>query len=194
MVPLMRRTMILTLLSLSLALSLGSIGASATARDADRAPHGLLITYQGWGKLHRGMTAKEAQRTGMVSTKVSRCAAGYQLTKPYAERAFLTWDATKKPWTVRWIVVVGSSDHTREGSHPGTTLAQLRRQHPFLSKVVRGGSLTGQVPSKEDVWVAWVKKPYGTITYHFPYGTRPTKASKVESIVVSKHPVAYYGC
>jgi hypothetical protein len=190
----MRRSVLLALVSLSLLIPLGAAGVSASARDTGRAPSGLLITYRSWGKLHRGMTPKEAQRTGMVSTKLDHCAPGYQLTRPYASRAYLTWNATKKPWTVQWIVVIGPRDHTKEGTHPGTTLAQLRRQHPHLSKVVRAGSLTGQVPQKKDVWVAWVQKPYGTIDYEFPYGVRPKAGSRLDTIMVSRKPAAFYGC
>jgi hypothetical protein len=190
----MRRSVLLALVSLSLLLPLGWVATSASAHDADRTPGGLLITYRGWGRLHRGMTAHEAQRTGMVSTKLDHCAPGYQLTKPYALRGFLTWNTTAKPWTVQWIVVVGKRDHTKEGTHPGTTLRQLRRQHPRLSPVVRAGSLTGQVPSKKDVWVAWVQKPYGTLDYQFPYGPRPKPGSRIDSIVVSRKPAAFYGC
>lgn len=37
------------------------------------------------------------------------------------------------------IVVTGARDHTKEGTHPGTTLVQLKRQHPHLSKMVGAG-------------------------------------------------------
>jgi hypothetical protein len=190
----MRRSVLIALVSLSVLLPLAALGDSASARDADRSPGGLLITYRAWGRLHRGMTAREAQHTGMVSTRLDHCAPGYQLTKPYASRAYLTWNTTEKPWTIQWIVVIGPREHTREGTHPGTTLAQLRRQHPRLSKVVAAGSLTGQVPQKKDVWVAWVQKSYGTIDYQFPYGRRPTAGSRIDTIVVSRKPAASYGC
>jgi hypothetical protein len=189
----MRRSLLLALVSLSLLLSLGSVGAASSARDADRGA-GLLITYRGWGPLHRGMTAKEAQRTGMVSTKLDHCAPGYQLTKPFAPRGFIIWNTDKKPWTVHWIGVIGTQDHTREGTHPGTTLAQLRRQHPHLSTVVSGASLTGQRHSKKDVWLAWVHKSYGTLDYQFPYGPRPKAGSRIDTILVSKKPSVFYGC
>ena len=195
----MRRSVILVLVVLSLLLPLGSAGlldsASARPGPADhRAGTGLLITFHGWGKLQRGMTARQAQHTGMVSKHLDHCAPGYQMTKPYLKRGWVVWDWTSKPWTVKQIVIVGSRDHTYGGTHPGTTLGQLRRQHAHLSKVVRGGSLTGQVPSKQDIWVAWVKTRRGTIVYEFPYGSRPTRTTRLDTIVVSKKPVAYYGC
>ncbi len=190
----MRRSALLALVVLSLVLPLGSLAGSATARDADRAPHGLLVTYTSWGKLHRGMTAKEAQRTGMVSTHLSHCAPGYEMTKPFSDRGWVVWNTAKKPWKVASIVVIGPRDHTKEGTHPGTTLAQLRRQHPRLSKVTGGSTMDGESQPKQDIWVAWVHKPFGTIDYEFPYGARPKAGSRLDTIVVSKKPLAYYGC
>jgi hypothetical protein len=191
----MRRSLTLAVVVVSLVLPLASLGPSASARDAERqAAKGLPITYQGWGKLHRGMTAKEAQRTGMVSTKLDHCAPGYQMTKPYQSRGWVLWNVDQKPWKVSSIVVIGARDHTKEGTHPGTTLSQLKRQHPKLSKVTGGSTLNGQSQPKQDLWVAWVRKPYGTITYEFPYGARPKAGSELDTIVVSKKPFAYYGC
>jgi hypothetical protein len=39
-----------------------------------------------------------------------------------------------------------------------------------------------------------VQKPYGTITFQFPYGPKPTRSSRVEMIIVSSKPTYYYGC
>jgi hypothetical protein len=190
----MRRSVTLALTVLSLLLPLAVLGSPASARDAERPATGLLITYRAWGPLHRGMTAKQAQRTGMVSTKIDHCAAGFQMTKRFRTRGWALWNVSKKPWTVSSIVVVGPRDHTREGSHPGTTLARLRRQHPHLSKVTGGSTLDGQPQRKKDLWVAWVKKSYGTIVYEFPYGPKPTRSSALDTIVVARKPLAYYGC
>lgn len=140
-------------------------------------PIALVVTYTSWGELHRGMTTKEAQHTGMVSTQFDHCAPGYQLTKPFRSRGYLTWNASKKPWKVSTIIVRGRRDHTKEGTHPGTALARLKRQHPHLSKVTGGFTLNGQSQPKTDIWVAWVRKPYGTINYEFPNGARPKAGS-----------------
>jgi hypothetical protein len=187
----MRRSMLLALVSLSLLLTAGLVGSTASARDRGA---GLLITYQGWGPLHRGMTAKQAQRTGMVTKKLDHCAPGYQLAPRFAPRGYLVWNTAKKPWTIRYINVIGARDHTKEGTHPGTTLTQLRRQHPHLSAVVSGASLTGQQPSHQDIWVAYVHKSYGTLDYEFPYGPRPKAGSRIDTILVSKKPAVFYGC
>jgi hypothetical protein len=199
MVPPMRRTMTLALLVLSLLLPLGSAGLldSASARPVpvgERSHHpGLLITYRGWGKLHRGMNVKQAQRTGMVSHQLGHCAPGYLLTKPYQTRGYIYWGMGPKPWKVRQIIVTGRRDHTAHGSHPGTRLGQLRRQHPNLSKVVSAGSLRG-VHQKRDLWLAWMQEPYGTITFQFPYGLKPTRTTRLDTIIVANKPAYYYGC
>jgi hypothetical protein len=194
----MRRSVALALLVLSLALSLGPAGlvGSASARPApadERAGTGLLITARAWGKLERGMTVRQAQRTGMVSKHPDHCAPGYLLTKPYLERGDIYWGYSPKPWTVHQIIVTGRRDHTRHGSHPGTRLGRLRHQNPQLSKVVSAGSLRG-VHQRPDLWLAYVQKSYGTITFQFPYGQKPTRSSRVQMIIVSSKPTYYYGC
>lgn len=190
----MRRSVALVLALPSLLLPLAALGPPASARQADRPAAGLLITYRAWGELERGMTAKQAQKTGMVSTKVDGCAGGYLLSKPYRSRGYLVWTITPKVTKVHTIVVTGAADHSREGTHPGTTLAKLRRQHPHLSALHSGSSLDGGTPQKKDIWVAWVKKSYGTIVYQFPYGPKPTRGTALDTIVVNKKPVAFYGC
>jgi hypothetical protein len=180
---------------LSLLLPLASVGPSASARDADRqSGHGLLIGYRSWGRLHTGMTPKQAQHTGMVSHTVDRCAGGYLLKDPYASRGYLEWNITKTPWTVQAILVTGARDHTREGTHPGTTLAKLRQQHPRLSKLTGAATLDGRKQPKKDLWVAWVTKPAGTISYQFHYGHKPTASSRLTTVIVAKKPTAYFGC
>ena len=190
----MRRSVLLALVVLSLVAPLGALGPSASARDADGASSGLLITYRAWGDLQRGMTAKQAQKTGMVSTQVDQCAGGYLLAKPYRSRGYLIWAITSKVTKVHSIVVTGTSDHTREGTHPGTTLARLRKQHPHLSALHAGSTLDGGTAPKKDLWVAWVKKSYGTIVYQFPYGPKPTASDALDTIIVNKKPTAFYGC
>jgi hypothetical protein len=191
----MRRSVTLAIVVLSLLLPLAGLGQSASAHDADRqTSQGLLITYDGWGKLHRGMTSQEAQHTGMVSRKKSLCAGGYLLKEPYQSRAYLDWDITKTPWKVRSIIITGARDHTKEGTHPGTTLAQLRRQHPKLSKLTGAATLDGQKQPKKDLWVAWVTKGSDTLTYQFPYGAKPKAGERLDTIIVAKRPVAWFGC
>ncbi|HEX3221520.1 MAG TPA: hypothetical protein VHR35_03050 [Nocardioides sp.] len=190
----MRRSVLLALVVSSLVLSLAGLGPSASAREADRSSAGLLITYRAWGKLERGMTAKQAQKTGMVSTQVDGCAGGYLLAKPYRSRGYLVWTITSKVTKVHTIVVTGSSDHTKEGTHPGTTLAKLRKQHPHLSALHSGSALDGGSTQKKDIWVAWVKKSYGTIVYQFPYGPKPTSSTALDTIIVNRKPMAFYGC
>jgi hypothetical protein len=191
----MRRSVLLALTVLSLVLPLAALGPSASARDADRQTgRGLLIGYRSWGKLHTAMKPKEAWATGMVSHDVNECAGGYLLKQPYQSRAYLDWNITTSPWKVRSIVITGAADHTAEGTHPGTSLVKLRHQHPKLSPLTGAATLDGQKQPKKDIWVAWVTKHGGTITYQFPYGAKPKAGSRLDTITVSKKPVAWFGC
>lgn len=191
----MRRPVLLALASLALLLPLTTSGGTATARDTGRGSTGLLVTFRAWGPLHRGMTPREAQRTGMVSTRLDRCAPGYQLTAPFASRAYLVWKANTKPWTVQWIVVHGAADHTATGIHPGSTLGRLRQQYPRLSRVKHSSAFGGGgFSGSKDVYAAAVTRRYGSLTFQFPYGPRPGPGTRVESIVVSKKPAVFLGC
>jgi hypothetical protein len=194
----MRRQASLVLVVLSLVLSLGSAGllSPASARPARAEPRtgpGLLITFRGWGRLHHGMTPREAQHTGMVSRLPGRCAPGFLLVPHLQTRGSINWGFSPQPLKVRQIVITGRHDHTRRGIHPGTRLAALRREQPHLSTLVSAGSLRG-VHQPRDLWLTWVQTRRGTIIYQFPFGRRPTGRSRLDTIIVSSKPSSYYGC
>jgi len=191
----MRRTLTFALVVLSLVLPVAVLAPLASAHDADRVPRGLHIGFMGWGKLHRGMTPKEAQRTGMVSKQFDRCSPGYPLTKPYLSRGHLVWKTTKKPWKVSEIIVDGPADHATKGIHPGSTLAQIRKAYPLLSKVHDSSFITGQHQvGKKDFHVAFVKRKYGTLTFEWDFGPAPKAGTPVDMIIVSRKPSLYVGC
>jgi len=186
-----RRSLLLAFVVLSLVLPLGSVASARESQDRT----GLLVTFMGWGKLHRGMTAREAERTGMVSTTFDHCSPGHPLTKPYRSRGYLVWNATKKPWKVSQIVVTGPSDHTTKGIHPGSTLAELRQAYPLLSKVHDSSYLTGQEqPGRKDFHVAIVKRRYGALTFEWDWGTTPKPGTPLDMIIVSRKPALFAGC
>jgi hypothetical protein len=192
----MRRTLTLVLVVLSLVLPVAVLGPVASAHDADRTDSpGLLVAYGRWGKVHLRMTPKQAWQTGMVPHVRNLCAGGYDLKPRFASRAYVDWNITKKPFRVHSIVVTGTNEHTTEGTHPGTTLAQLRKQHPHLSKLIGTATFNGRPHQpKRDVWLAWVTHKAGTITYQFPFGRKPTAGTRLDTLIVAKKPTEWFGC
>jgi hypothetical protein len=191
----MRRIVTLVVVVLALVLPVAVLGPLASAHDADRGTQGLHIGFMGWGELHRGMTPKEAQRTGMVSRQLDRCAPGYPLTRPYQPRGTLVWKTTKKPWKVSEIIVSGPADHTTKGIHPGSTLAALRKAYPLLSKVHDSSFITGQHQvGKQDFHIAFVKRKYGALTFEWDFGPAPKSGTPIDSVIVSRKPSLYVGC
>lgn len=188
----MRRTITLALVALSLVLSAGLQTASA---HQTRAGSGLFVGFRTWGKLHLGMTAAEAQKTGMVTHQVNRCAGGFLLAPRLRERGHLIWNLTTKKTTIHEIVVTGADDHTAKGIHPGSTLSQIRKAYPLLSKVHRSSFVTGSPQQgKKDVHIAFVKRKFGTITFEWDFGPAPKANTPIAMIVVSRKPDVYFGC
>ncbi|WP_370289291.1 hypothetical protein [Nocardioides sp.] len=179
------------LLSLALALVPGSSGTA----PAQAAPAGLVVSTNSWGKLRLAMTAERAQRTGMVSTTPSGCAAGYEMTPRFANRGFVVWTRSGSTFKVDQIVVRTARDRTAKKVGVGSTLAQLRRAYPGLSAVRSGAAVRGSSPSGDDVWIAsYTRRGKGTISFQFAFGVRPKSSSKVDTVIVARKPQVYYGC
>jgi hypothetical protein len=192
MVPPMRRTVTLVVLALCLMLPAGLPAASA---HEPRAGSGLVVGFRTWGKLHLGMTAKAAQSTGMVTHQVDRCAGGFLLAKRLRERGTLVWSITSKATRIHEIVVSGTADHTAKGIHPGSTLSQLRKAYPKLSKVHRSSFVTGSPQQgKKDFHIAFVKRKFGTMTFQWDFGPAPKPGTPIDRIVVERTPDVFFGC
>src|SRR4051812_30984139 len=70
--------------------------SSAPSAAAARAAAGRTVTFDGWGGLRLGMTAKQAQATGMVSHERGHCAPGYEMSQQYRDRGFVVWNGLRR--------------------------------------------------------------------------------------------------
>lgn len=187
----MRRPL-LTLAALIAAL-VGSTAAVPVDAAVQTRAAGLVVRYDSWGPLELGMTHREAWRTGMVSREAAQCAPGYLMTDEYVDRGFVWWRGTFPRMRVRLMIVTSDVDRTANGSGVGTTLRRLRAVYPDL-QLRRGSALDGNRQRGDDFWVAVTRQPNGAINFQFPYGSRPHRRDRVESIVVSRKPTYFPGC
>jgi hypothetical protein len=183
------------LLALSLTAAAVPAEASSAHPPANRATTGRTVTFDGWGGLRLGMTAKQAQATGMVSHERGHCAPGYEMSAPYRDRGFVVWNGQRR-YTVGLVTVIGAADRTAAGAHVGSTLGQLRHLYRGLTKPVGGTKIDEGAGTSggKDLWVASVKRKRGTLNFQFAYGKRPTAGSKVEMILVAPEQTVYWGC
>lgn len=190
----MRSLILATAATLALALLPAATHAQAAA-PAERAAPGLVIKHGAWGKLRTGMTAKQAQKTGMVSHEEGHCAPGYEMAEKYHRRGYVVWKGQYPHYKVKQIVIAGPKEHTPKGIHVGSTLRQLRKAYPGLSKVYRAREVTGQKYGGENQFVAFTqKKGAGVLGYQFPSDVEPTPSSKIELILISPKRDYYPGC
>ncbi|MFC6045523.1 hypothetical protein ACFP8W_18215 [Nocardioides hankookensis] len=179
-------------------LFLPALTGRAAAQDAPdhERTSGRTVYYNGWGGLRLGMTHQQAWRTGMVSHVYGHCAPGYEMRPAYRDRGFVVWrDRRPAPFKVQEIVVRGADDRTVAGAGVGTTLRELRRLYPDLTRVT-GASEIDNRPGRDrkDLWIASASKKWGTLNFQFAYGARPGARAKVEMIVVSHRQEVYWGC
>lgn len=169
---------------------------SAVSGPSDKAVTGLVVKFGAWGPLKVGMTNKQAQKTGMVSTKADQCAPGYQMQKRFQHRGYVVWKGQFPTMTVDRIIITGSKEHTTQKIHVGSTLRQLRHAYPSLSKVYSSGAITGQPQSgPNDLYVAYIHKAHrGTLGFQFAYGPKPKPTSKIAMIIIATKRTVYWGC
>lgn len=191
------RKLIVALVALLGILS-SSLPSGATAEVSTPAaggrPAGLVVGPTSWGPLEVGMTARQAQRTGMVSRELSACAPGYVMTERYADRGFVWWRGKHPNYRVQFLVIRGRVDRTRTGAGVGTTLRELRRDYPALGKLVSLSELRGQSPQRREYWGASIGRQGSVLTFQFDYSRRPTARSTVDGLVVARKPWIFPGC
>lgn len=182
------------LLSLTL-LSGTPANAVPDAAPAVERTGGLPVRHLAWGPLRVGMTAQQSWDTGMVSREYMGCDQGYQMTETYTERGFTIWRRVEGKLRVSAIYIMSEIDRTPKGFGVGTTLGELRKAFPKLTKVKSFSKLEGQRQyGKKDFWVASVRKPGSHINFQFPYGRKPKSGTKVEAIVLSRKQTIFPGC
>lgn len=192
----MRSLLSVTVVALSLAVLPAATYAESTHQHigASTAP-GLVVRTGSWGPLKLGMTNKQAQKTGMVSTRPDHCAPGYEMTRKYVNRGYVVWKGTFPAMKVGEIIITGTKEHTTRNIHIGSTLRQLRHAYPGLSKVYSSGQITGQVQTGNDLYIAYIHKAHvGTLSFQFAYGARPKPSSKIAMLVIAPTRAVYWGC
>jgi hypothetical protein len=166
-----------------------------SAAQVSKSSAGLVLSYGAWGKLKLGMTAKQAQRTGMVSKQADHCAPGYEMVKKYQHRGFVVWKGKVPAMKVDQIIITGAKEHTTRSIHVGSTLNQLRKAYPKLSKVFSASQVTGEQQSGDDLHIAFSSKAHhGVLGFQFAYGKKPKGSSKIQTIIVAPKRTVFWGC